>query len=451
MFDERRSQQANPFGFMGLDNGNSCFVACGLAALIVCLPALSSQVQRGQPNRAAVTFYEGVLPVFEQHCLSCHSPGGIGPMSLRTFEEARPWAAAIRESVKLRRMPPWFADPSHGEWANDPRLSDDQIRLIDEWAISGAPSGTPPKQRRGTAAASANPTSADLVIAAPRAVLVPANQAIDYQYLIFPLPFTHDRWVRSAEIRPSDRSVVHHAVLYVREPQSGWLRNVPPGVPYAPSEADALARARNTTADILAIYTPGMPAMVCPDGTAKKIPAGSDLVLQLHYTSKKIPGSDRPEIALAFASEPPKKRILTLQMGRDDLRIPPGEANYKASVSGTLPGEALLISMFPHMHLRGAGFDFDVVEPNGRVETLLKVRPYRFDWQLNYVLKRPRMLSKGTRLRWTGYFDNSPNNPYNPDPAAEVRWGEQSWEEMMIGFFDVAVEAGVDKQTFFAR
>jgi hypothetical protein len=184
---------------------------------------------------------------------------------------------------------------------------------------------------------------------------------------------------------------------------------------------------------------------------AKKIAAGSDLVLQLHYTAKNVATFDQPQIGLVLASEAPSKRILTLQMGRDDLRIPPGDANYRASISGTVPNDALLISLYPHMHLRGAAFDFDLLLANGTVETLLKVKPYRFNWQLNYILKTPRLLKKGSILRWTGYFDNSGNNPSNPDPTAEVVWGEQSSDEMMIGFFDVAVDPGIDKQKYFTR
>ena len=231
------------------------------------------------------------------------------------------------------------------------------------------------------------------------------------------------------------------------------MREVAPGRFYAPSrnDADAVRQTRDTKEDILAIYTPGAPATVLPHGMAKKIPAGSDLVLQLHYTSKKTRTTDKPEVALSFLTQPPTKRIITLQMGRDDLRIPPGEANYRASVSGTIPADALLISLFPHMHLRGSAFDFDIVGPKGYVETLLRVKPYNFNWQLNYVLKTPRLLRKGTALRWTGYFDNSPNNPANPDPSAEVTWGEQSQDEMMIGFFDVAVDPDVTKQKFFVR
>jgi hypothetical protein len=154
---------------------------------------------------------------------------------------------------------------------------------------------------------------------------------------------------------------------------------------------------------------------------------------------------------LSFADQDPEKRIITLQMGRDDLRIPPGEGNYRVSVSGTLPGDALLISMFPHMHLRGSAFEFDIVGPKGYIETLLRVKPYNFNWQLNYILAASRLLKKGAVLRWTGYFDNSRNNPNNPDPTAEVTWGEQSWDEMMIGFFDVAVDPHVNKQDYFIR
>lgn len=423
-----------------------------IGSLLVCaygiIPGAQTSSRTETPK---ITYHEHVAPILQKHCVSCHTPGGIAPMPLGTYGEVRPWAAAIRESVKLRSMPPWFADPNHGEFANDPRLTEAEIRAIDAWAGAGAASGNPATQQRSSAPAEGRSLSADLVLRAPKPVPVPANRTIDYQYIVLRLPFTYDRWIRAAEVRPSDRRVVHHAVLYVRERDSQWLRSATPGTPFAPSNAEALTEARNTKADILAIYSPGAPAMVCPDGMAKKISAGSDLVLQVHYTSVKTDTSDQPEIGLVFADEPPGKRIHTLQMGRDDLLIPPGESNYKASVSGRLPADALLISMFPHMHLRGVAFDFETIGPNGRIETLLRVKPYKFDWQLNYVLKQPRLLPKGTLLRWTGHFDNSPNNPMNPDPAAEVRWGEQTQDEMMIGFFDVAVEPGIDKQAFFAR
>jgi hypothetical protein len=423
------------------------WVAVGLP----CVAAAAQLTQQAPPP--AVTFHEHIAPILRKHCQGCHTPGEIGPMPLTSYKDVRPWAAAIRESVKLRRMPPWFADPAHGEFLNDPRLSEREISLISTWADSGAPEGKAPDPRRAIAVAKTSPLSADVVVTVREPIHIPANTVLDYQYVILPLNFGTDRWVSAVEIRPSDRRVVHHAVLYVREPNSQWLAGVPPGLPYAPSrdDSEAVARTRDTKADILAIYTPGAPIMKCPAGMAKKIAAGSDLVLQLHYTARNVATSDQPEIALVLAPDQPKKRILTLQMGRDDLRIPPGDAQYRAAVSGTVPNDALLISLYPHMHLRGAAFDFDLLSADGTVETLLKVKPYSFNWQLNYLLKTPRMLTKGAILRWTGYFDNSANNPYNPDPTAEVVWGEQSSDEMMIGFFDVAVDPGVDKRRYFTR
>jgi hypothetical protein len=180
----------------------------------------------------------------------------------------------------------------------------------------------------------------------------------------------------------------------------------------------------------------------------KKLPVHADLVLQIHYTSKKTAASDRTSIGINFLKEPPKKRVLTLEMQNRDLVIPPGASDYRASVSGVMPRDATLISFFPHMHLRGSEFEYSIVQPDGKLETLLRVKPYDFFWQMSYPLKAPRPLPKGTKLLWTGHFDNSANNPRNPDPKAEVRWGEQSWEEMMIGYFDVAVDANVDKIAF---
>lgn len=398
---------------------------------------------------AAVTFHDDVRPVLQKHCVSCHRIGEIGPMPLVTYKQVRPWAAAIREAVKLRQMPPWFADPKHGKFANDPSLTEDEIRIIDAWASAGAPEGKP---REATAIGSLPRIRPDLLVAAP-SVKIPANREIDYQYMVLPLSLAEDRWVTATEIRPGVRAVVHHAVLYVRERGSPWLREAPANQPYAPPRADdeTFRRSRDTQADILAIYTPGAPAVIAPAGMARKLPAGADLVLQMHYTAARTGTVDRTTVALSFATTQPEKRILTLQMGRDDLRIPPGEPNYRATVWGTMPADALLISMFPHMHLRGAAFEYDIIGAGGRVETLLRVKPYRFNWQLNYVLAAPRLLTKGTALRLTGYFDNSPNNPYNPDPEAEVTWGEQSSSEMMIGFFDIAVDPHVDKGKFFTQ
>jgi hypothetical protein len=244
--------------------------------------------------------------------------------------------------------------------------------------------------------------------------------------------------VSAAEIRPTDRRVVHHAVLYIREKDSQWLRGHD-------------TNPRDITSDILAIYTPGAPRMECPPGMAKKIPAGADLVLQVHYTSLDTATSDQTEVKLVYAAEPPTSRVLTLQMSQYNLHIPAGARNYRASVAGTLPRDALLLSMFPHMHLRGKEFEYQVLGTRGRVDTLLRVNNYDFNWQLTYILKTPVPLKAGMQLLFTGYFDNSAANPRNPDPTEEVEWGDQSWEEMLVGFFDVAVPPDIDKPAFFIR
>lgn len=356
-------------------------------------------------------------------------------MPLLSYASVRPWAKAIREAVVSRRMPPWFADPHTGPFANDPSLSDEQIATIRDWVDAGAPQGP---SASSTPAVTIDPLRHyDAELSMPKPFRIPAKAAIDYQYFVLTHVFS-EQWVRAAEIRPSDRRVVHHAVLYVREKDSQWLRGHD-------------TNPRDITSDILAIYTPGAPRMECPPGMAKKIPAGADLVLQIHYTSLNTAATDQTEVRLEYAPEPPHSRVLTLQMSQYDLRIPAGARNYRASVSGTLPRDALLLSMFPHMHLRGSGFEYQVLGTKGRVDTLLRVRNYDFNWQLSYVLKTPLPLKAGTQLLFTGYFDNSAANPRNPDPAKEVEWGDQSWEEMLVGFFDVAVPPDMDKPAFFVR
>ncbi|MDZ4803128.1 MAG: thiol-disulfide isomerase [Bryobacteraceae bacterium] len=421
------------------------------AAFLLILALLGGEAVAADPE-----FYRDVLPVLQRRCQSCHRAGETAPMAFGTYAEVRPWATAIREAVKLKKMPPWFADAaSTSKFSNDPRLPEAEVAILDAWVAGGALEGKRPRSLPRPVA-QADSFSSDLTLGIPAPFPVPANATIEYQYFVLRLPFTYDRWVTGVEVRPTDRSVVHHAVLYVRPPSSKWLRGAPAdGRPWAPAanDAGAVAETRSTLEDILAVYTPGTRGVRFPDGMAKKVPAGSDLVLQVHYTSKKTPASDQTAVGLMLAADPPKKRILTLQMGRDDLRIPANTADYQASVSGVLPRDAMLINLTPHMHLRGSAFDFEAFPASGKgaADLLLRVRPYDFFWQFTYTLATPKLLPKGTVLKWTGYFDNSKNNPKNPDPNAEVTWGEQSWQEMMIGFFDVAVEPNMDKLSFFSR
>jgi hypothetical protein len=396
---------------------------------------------------AAPVFYKDVLPILQKHCQECHRSGEIAPMPFVSYAGTRPWAKAIREQVIARKMPPWFADPMYGHFANDRSLSQPEIDTLAAWVKAGAPAGNvrdapPPREwPRGW-----NIGTPDAVFEMPQAFAVPAKGAVDYQYLILPTHFTEDRWVQKVEVRTSSRAAVHHAVVYIREPGSKWLE----GEPLEKTFSVPIAKGF-TTSDLLMVYTPGNSYDQWPAGIAKRIKAGSDLVLQMHYTASGRAIQDRTRVGMVFAKEQPRQAVLSLQMGNDRLVIPPGDSNYRVQVSGTLPNDALLISMFPHMHLRGKAFEYLITGLNGHVETLLKINHYDFQWQLNYRLAEPRLIKAGTRLEWVGYFDNSPNNPNNPDPTAEVRYGEQSWEEMMIGFFDVVVESDLDKPKFFER
>ncbi len=376
-------------------------------------------------------------------------------MPLETYQQARLWATAIRDTTQKRTMPPWFADPCCGHFSNDPSLSDGEIAIIAAWANAHAPEGnprdapTPVQWTKGW-----NIDSPDLVLQMPSAKRIPAVGDVPYQYIIIPTHFKEDRWVRMSEIRPSNRMVVHHAVAYIRDPKSSWLRGAPVGVPFSADDLPTPALRRDamwTTSDILLVYAPGSLPDRWPQGFAKLVPAGSDIVLQMHYTTHGHATEDRTSIGLVFAKEAPPKRVLTLQLTNDRFVIPPGDPDHRVEVHGTIPNDALLLSFFPHMHLRGKTFEYNILEPGGKARTLLRISHYDFYWQLSYRLAEPISLKAGTMLQAVATFDNSKNNPHNPDPESAVTWGEQTWAEMMVGFFDVAVDSSIDKRQFFIR
>lgn len=288
----------------------------------------------------------------------------------------------------------------------------------------------------------------------PKPVRIPAGGDVEYTYEIVPTHFTEDKWVQMAEVHPSSPQYVHHAVVYIRPPESQWLRHAPVGVAFTASTlADPQERleGHGTTSDLLLVYAPGSSPDRWPNGMAKFVPAGSDLVFQIHYTTNGKAGNDRTSIGLVFAKTPPAQRVITLQLNDHAFIIPPGADDFRVEVQGTLPNDATLLSFLPHMHLRGKRFEYNLIRPDGSImETLLRVH-YDFHWQLSYRLAEPRVLKAGTELQAVAWYDNSRNNPHNPDPDSAVRWGDQTYEEMMVGFFDVAVPANVDKTKYFDR
>jgi hypothetical protein len=388
---------------------------------------------------ATPTYYKDVKPLIEQHCEECHRVGEIGPMPLTTYKEVRPWAAAIKESVTLRKMPPWFADPHYGKFANDRSLSPEQIEIIRDWADRGAPEGNAKDAKPGPRFEEGwNIPKPDVVLGMSKPFAVPASGQVDYQYIVLPTQFTEDKWVQMSETRPSNRSVVHHMVIFIRRPESKWLRDAAPGVPFVPPPGD-LRNIGGGGSEVLTVYTPGMIPDILKPGQGRLVRAGSDLVLQVHYTPNGKATEDQTKIGLVFAREAPTERVVSMSVSNVQFAIPPGDSNYEVSAEGKIQTDMTLISLFPHMHLRGKDFEYRAVYPTGETSTLLKVPRYDFNWQLAYKPAEPIVLPKGTRMEATAHFDNSVNNPANPDPKATVKFGEQSWEEMMVGFFDVAI------------
>jgi hypothetical protein len=395
-------------------------------------------------------FYTDVLPLLERHCQSCHRPGEAAPMVFLDYQGTRPWAKAMKQAVVTRTMPPWFADPHVGNFSNDRSLPESAIRTIAAWVDAGAPEGSVgPKAAGITWTDGWTIGKPDIVFEMPTPVTIPLSGTQPYRYVIVPTGFAQDTWVRLAEARAGDRAHTHHIVVSIREPDSPWLRREPVGVPFFTKLGDD--GGVGAQGEFLTGYGPGsMPEMLSP-GQAKLIKAGSDLVFQLHYTANGIPGSDRSRVGLILAKEKPRARVLMMAAANVRFVIPPGDPDAIVEARVKLYREATLVSLLPHMHLRGKSFEFCAIYPNSEKETLLNVPRYDFDWQLSYYLDHPKRMPAGTIIEGVAHFDNSPNNPHNPDSSRAVRFGDQNWDEMMIGYFEVAVDPGLTAHDLLVR
>lgn len=344
-------------------------------------------------------------------------------MPLLTYQQVRPWAKAIREALLEGKMPQWKADPHYGKFSNDLSLAPGEKETMVAWVDAGAPEGNPadaPKPRQfhqGWQIA-----QPDMVFEMPSEFHVPATGVLDYQYIPVATHFTEDKWVQAVEVRPGDRSVVHHAIVVVDDGS---------GV---------------SNEEYLAGYAPGMTPQIWRPGQARLIKAGSTLVFQMHYQTTGKAAVDRTKIGLIFAKKPPAEEIVAMQAAAHWLAIPAGEADYHTAAMTIMQQDCYLVGMRAHMHLRGKSFAFRAVYPSGETETLLNIPKWDFNWQPYYYLETPKLLPKGTRIEASAVFDNSPNNPFNPDPSKTIFWGPQTWDEMMIGWFDVAVKTAVSSQ-----
>jgi hypothetical protein len=394
------------------------------------------------------TFHRDVEPILQARCQNCHRPGEAAPMSLLTYSDSRPWAKAIKQAVLAKKMPPWSADGSVGHFKNDRRLHPEEIDTLAKWADSGAAEGNskdaPAALQFSEGWAIGKP---DVVLEMPVPYEVPAQGVVDYQWILIP-GFKEDKWIQAFEVRPGNRAVVHHVAAFVRRPGSRWMADVQPGVPVAkPSTAP-----ENGGSDgIVAEYVPGVPPLVMPKGYAMRLAAGSDIMLQVHYTPNGKATQDRSRLGFIFATAPPEYQVITTAVASGGLKIPPYESNYRAQASTTFGADVRVLGINPHMHLRGKSAEVRVTYPDGRVEELLRVPKYDFNWQLTYEPAGDLMLPAGTKFEGVEYFDNSANNPANPDPSKEVHWGDQTTDEMMVVYMHVAIPSGQDPRSIYRR
>lgn len=419
-----------------------------LASLLV-----TGSLWAGTIEPSAVTYNKQVLPVLQKRCQECHRPGEAAPFSMLTYKDTRPWAKAMKEAVLTRKMPPWFADPSVGHFSNDRRLTPEEtqtlISWVDQGALEGDPKDAPPPVQFTDGWTIGKP---DAVYEMPVDFTVPATGTVQYTDFLLPKAFTEDKWIEKIEIRPGARSVVHHVVLYTRPPGSKFMAEMPPRVAWAETEDEPTKDPDTGQGDlfflgdheVVSVYVPGGVAYQTAPGQARFVKAGSDLIFSMHYTASGKATVDRTRVGIIFAKQPPRERVVNTAIVNLRLRIPPGAPDHEVDARITLNHDATLLNFFPHMHLRGKSFEYLVTYPNGRSETLFLMPRYDFHWQITYQLAHPLSLPKGTVITAVAHYDNSPNNPFNPDPGKEVRWGNQSWNEMLAGFVDFAIPVNVD-------
>ena len=443
-------------------------VVAALGALALSAAAASLHAQQPAAANRVPTYSKDVAPIFYKNCTSCHRAGEIGPMALVTYQDARPYAKSIANKVAAGVMPPWYGESSHA-FTNDRRLSDADRATILAWANGGAPEGNkadlPPAPTFADGWQIGQP---DVVFALQEDYPVPASGQIEYKYFEVPTNFTEDRWVKAFEVRPGDRSVVHHIIVFGRPPQ----RPAPPApapdttagagaaAPAAPrpqppftfaagmqeprdEAVQAAKRAPNNdrpapragTGPFVADFAPGQAVRVYAEDTAIKVPAGTTLVFQIHYTASGKATTDRSKLGLVFAKEKPKTEVMIAALQNANFTLPAGQPDAKVEAEMTLNRDTTIWSLLPHTHVRGKRWEYQAIYPDGRTEMILSVPKYDFNWQTEYVFKQPLKMPKGTKIHSIAWYDNSTANKSNPDPTADVHWGDQTWQEMQFTAF----------------
>jgi peroxiredoxin len=385
---------------------------------------------RTSKTDSAVTYTKQISRLIQSHCISCHREGQIGPFAMNSYDEIYGWGEMIAEVVAQKRMPPWHASPKHGNFSNDSSMTSAERALFQVWAANGCPEGDAADLPEQVAFDNKwfleEPDQ--IIYIKPEPVKVKAEGVDPYRYFVADTGFTEDKWVTLAECRPGNAAVVHHIIAFIRDPK----------LPQRGLDRDL--RGFNH----LAGFAPGTQPVSMPKGWAKRIPAGAKIVFQMHYTPNGSEQLDRSGIALKFIdAKDVTHEVATTNATQHRFLIPPGAESHKVEADRIFQRDAVLLSLFPHMHMRGAAFKYEMIYPDGKREILLDVPFYDFNWQNSYILQEPKIIPAGSRLHCTAIFNNSLSNLANPDPTKSVRWGDQTWEEMMIGWYDVGIPVAV--------
>jgi hypothetical protein len=437
----------------------SC-VSIAAACLLASAPAAAQTAASSAP-----TFSRDVAPIFYRSCTGCHRPGQIAPMSLLSYAEARPWARSIGLQVSRGTMPPWHADPAHGEFINDRRLSGAEKDTILEWVNAGAPEGNPADlPARPSYPSGWTIGQPDAVFAMQEDYPVPARGTVEYKYFEVPTGFTEDKWIQAFEVRPGTPSLVHHVIVFTKAPQRPRsaeprpeARGPRPAPPFRfgpdmdeprDEKVEAAKRAPNNDrpapeggmGSFVGGFAPGQSIRVFQPGTAVRLPAGSTLIFQMHYTTTGTAATDRSSVGIIFAKEPPKQEVIVAALVNGNFTIPAGASNVRVDAEMTMERDLTVWSLMPHTHVRGRRWEIKAAYPDGRTEVVLAVPNYDFNWQTDYVFKQPLKLPKGTKITTSAWYDNSVANKANPDPTIDVHWGEQTWQEMQFTAFAFTID-----------
>ncbi|QDT62975.1 redoxin family protein [Calycomorphotria hydatis] len=398
-------------------------------------PGCLLRFSKKKPETPQVTYHNQVARLVNKHCVECHRDGGVAPFSLTSFDDVSAHASMIRNVIQRGVMPPWFAEEPEGvasPWANDRSLTDEEIALFANWIETGMTEGDP-------ADAPASPEypggwligQPDAVFEFDEPIAVKADGVMPYQWVSIKTNLPEDKWIQSIEIRPGDPSVVHHVLVFVQR-------------------GDAAVKF-DERAGFWAAYVPGNSTLNYPEGYAKLLPKGATLRFQMHYTPNGYATEDSTQLGLVFADEPPKHEVQVASIVNPRISIPPGAEHHEETATITVPRDVEVLAFLPHMHLRGAAARYDLLPKDGPEQTLLDVPHYDFNWQLIYRLAEPLLVKQGDVMKFTAWYDNSANNPANPDPTKTVRWGPQTYHEMHLGYVEYVIPDALPGETIGTR